>query len=76
VNTKNTLEGIKKKNEWSGPIYNVNDPKVLFLLKFVSWVKKWALSRNEKICGGLTKDTFLLLKGARKFFNLPCHLFS
>jgi hypothetical protein len=54
VNTKNSLKGIKKKNEWSGPIYNVNDPKVLFLLKFVSWVKKWALSRNEKICGVLT----------------------
>jgi hypothetical protein len=59
VNTKNSFKGIKKKkNEWSGPIYNVDDPKVQYLSKFVSWVKQWALLCDEKICIDLTKDTF------------------
>jgi hypothetical protein len=66
VTTKSTFLGVMKRNDWSGPISDINDEKVIFLKTFVSWIQNWNLQCQQNICTGLYKDTFEALERSIK----------
>jgi hypothetical protein len=57
VNSKSVIAGKIKKNEYSGPIHDLNDPKLQYLRQFVLWIREWRLLTESNVGVGLTKDT-------------------
>jgi hypothetical protein len=57
VNSKSVIVGKIKRNEYSGPIHDLNDPKLQYLRQFVLWIREWRLLTESNVGVGLTKDT-------------------
>ena len=62
VNSKSVIAGKIKRNEYSGPIHDLNDSKLKYLKQFVYWIRKWRELTDSNVGVGLTKDTFAAIE--------------